>query len=183
MRKRKNPFLLILALILAVINFPSFAKVFYSKEEALKLAFADNAQVEMLSLFPSDEQSQQIEQLAKVKLDSKLISVFVGRKQDSILGYAIIDSHTVRSQTETLLLVLDVQGRLKNVTTLAFNEPPEYQPPERWYTQLLNRTLEQLSFDQDVQGIAGATLSTRAALNSARKVEAIFQILLKPINN
>jgi len=40
-----------------------------------------------------------------------------------------------------------------------------------------------LSFDQDVQGIAGATLSTRAALSSARKVEAIFQILLKPSQN
>ena len=172
-----------LALTLVLVSFPSLAKVFYSKEEALKLAFGDNAQIEMLSLFPSDEQTQQIEQLAKVKLESKLISVFVGRKQDSLLGYAIIDSHTVRSQTETLLLVLDSQGRLKNVTTLAFNEPPEYQPPERWYTQLLNRALEQLSFDQDVQGIAGATLSTRAALSSARKVEAIFQILLKPSQN
>lgn len=172
-----------LAFVLALTNFPSLAKVFYSKDEALKLAFGDNAHVEMLSLFPSDEQVQQIEQLAKVKLDSKLISVFVGKKQDSIIGYAIIDSHTVRSQTETLLLVLDLQGRLQNVTTLAFNEPPEYQPPERWYTQLINRALEQLSFDQDVQAIAGATLSTRAALNSARKVEAIFHVLLKPINN
>lgn len=183
MRKGKKPLLLMLALILGLANFPSLAKVFYGKDEALKLAFGENASVEMLSLFPSDEQSQQIEQLAKVKLDSKLISVYVGRKQDSIIAYALIDSHSVRSQTETLLLVLDTQGRLKNVTTLAFNEPPEYQPPERWYTQLLNRTLEQLSFDQDVQAIAGATLSTRAALNSARKVEAIFQILLKPINN
>lgn len=183
MYKGKKPLLLMLALVLVLVNFPSLAKVFFSKEEALKLAFGENANVEMLSLFPSDEQTQQIEQLAKMKLDSKLISVFVGRRQDSIIGYAIIDSHTVRSQTETLLLVLDTQGRLKNVTTLAFNEPPEYQPPERWYSQLLNRTLEQLSFDQDVQGIAGATLSTRAALSSARKVEAIFQILLKPTNN
>ena len=95
MRKGKKPLLLMLALILGLANFPSLAKVFYGKDEALKLAFGENASVEMLSLFPSDEQSQQIEQLAKVKLDSKLISVYVGRKQDSIIAYALIDSHSV----------------------------------------------------------------------------------------
>lgn len=164
---------------LSVFSVATQAKVFFSKEEALQLAFGDNATVESLALFPDEEQIRQIEQLAKSKLDSKLINVYVGKKGDTLLGYALIESHTVRSQTETLLLVLDTQGQIKNVKTLAFNEPPEYQPPERWYNQLINRTLDQLGFDQDVQAIAGATLSTRAALNSARKTAAIFQILLK----
>jgi hypothetical protein len=67
--------------------------------------------------------------------------------------------------------------------TLAFHEPPEYQPPERWFSQLLNHTLDELSFDKDIQGVAGATLSTRASLNSARKVLAIYQVLLKQPKN
>lgn len=162
---------------------PCDAKVYYSKDEAMQLAFGDGVTVEVMSLFPTDEQVKQIEQLAKVKLDSNLISLYVGKKQDAVVGYAAIESHTVRTQPETLLLVLDLEGRLRNVYTLAFHEPPEYQPPERWYSQLTNRNIEQLSFDQDIQGVAGATLSSRAALNSARKVQAIFQVMLKPAKN
>jgi hypothetical protein len=128
-------------------------------------------------LFPTVEEVTQIEQLAKVKLESKMFSFYVGKQQGSVLGYAAIESHTVRTQPETLLILLDANGNLRNVFTLAFHEPPDYQPPERWFAQLIGHSLDQLSFDRDVQAVAGATLSTRAALNSARKVLAIFQVM------
>ncbi len=168
-----------LVAILGVFSMPCFATVFYSKDEAMKLAFGEDANVEVLSLFPSAEEVSQIEQLAKVKLDSNLISVFVGKKQGVAVGYAMIDSHTVRTQPETLLLVLNLEGKLRNVYTLAFHEPPEYQPPERWMALLANHSIEELSLNKDIQGVAGATLSTRAAINSARKVLAIYQVLIQ----
>lgn len=155
------------------------ATVYYSKEEAMELAFGKEANVEVLSLFPTQEQVAEIERLARVKLDSNLISMFVGKVQGQVTGYAMIESHTVRTQPETLLLVLNSSGNLRSVHTLAFHEPPEYQVPDRWLAQLLNRTLDKLSFDQDVQAVAGATLSSRAAMNSARKVLAIFHVMLQ----
>ena len=170
---------LLVAVLFGFVLTPCFGVVFYSKEEALKLAFGDDATVEMKSLFPTDEEITRIEQLAKVKLDSKLFSFYVGKKQDTVIGYAAIESHNVRSKPETLLVVLDPEGNLRQVVTLAFHEPPEYQPPERWYAQLLNRKLDELSMGKDIQGVAGATLSSRAAINSVRKVLAIFQVMLK----
>lgn len=162
---------------------PCQATVFYSKDEALKLAFGDSASVDVVSFFPNDVQLAQIEQQAKTKLDSKLFSFYVGKQQGNVIGYAAIDSHTVRSQSETLLIVLDAAGNLRNVYTLAFHEPPEYQAPARWFTQLLNHAVEQLSFDRDIQAVAGATLSTRAALSSTRKVLSIFQMMIKPVTS
>ena len=156
------------------------ATVFYSKEEAMKLAFGEEATVEMQSLFPNAEQVAQIEQIAKVKLESKLFSFYVGKKQGEIIGYAAIEAHNVRTKPETLLIVLDAQGVLRQVVTLAFHEPPEYQPPQRWFDLLTNHNLDELSFGKDIQGVAGATLSTRAGLNSARKVLAVYQVMLKP---
>lgn len=171
--------LLIWVLLSNLLLSPCNATVYYSKDEAMKLAFGDNASVEMLSLFPNPEEVAQIEQLAKVKLESNLFSFYVGKNQDQIIGYAAIESHNVRTKPETLLVVLDANGQLRHVFTLAFHEPPEYQPPERWYDQLGNHTLEQLSFSHDIQGISGATLSTRAALNAARKVLAVYQVIIK----
>ena len=116
----------------------------------------------------------QIEQLAKVKLESNLFSFYVGKRQG-----AVVESHNVRTKPETLLVVLSPDGKLRNVYTLAFHEPPEYQPPERWMALLANHSIEELSLNKVIQGVAGATLSTRAAINSARKVLAIYQILLQ----
>ncbi|TPQ26865.1 FMN-binding protein [Methylomonas koyamae] len=175
--------LLHLVAILGVMSAPVLATVFYSKDEAMKLAFGDDATVDTMSLFPSAEEVAKIEQLAKLKLDSNLISVYVGKKNDAIVGYAMIDSHTVRTQAETLLLVLTADGKLRNVYTLAFHEPPEYQPPERWMALLSNRGIDQLTLDKDIQGVAGATLSARAAVDSARKILAIYQVLLQSKSN
>ncbi len=155
---------------------PVHAKIYYSKHEAMDLAFGAEATVAMLSLFPTDEEIQRIQQLARVKLDSSLFTFYVGKKAGEILGYAAIESHNVRTKPETLLIVLDPQGQLVQIHTLAFHEPPEYQPSDRWYAQLFNLPLEDLSFSTKVQGISGATLSSRAALDSVRKVLAVYQV-------
>jgi FMN-binding domain len=170
---------LIIMLLLLAVAMPSFAKIFYSKNEAIVLAFGEGAQVETLSLFPDDPQMSTIQKEAKVKLDSGLFTFYVGKEKDKILGYAAIETSTVRTKPETLMIVLSSEGELRNVYTLAFHEPPEYQPPERWFEQLKKRPLVDMDFNKGIQGISGATLSTRAAVNSVRKVMAVYQTMLK----
>ena len=175
--RQKRGFMLVLLLMITVNT--GFAKIFYSKNEALELAFGKGTQVELLSLFPNEQQVAKIQQLAKVKLDSGLFTFYVGKDQGKLLGYAAIETETVRTKPETLMIVLTPDGELRNVTTLAFHEPPEYQPPERWFEQLYKRPLAEMDFNKGVDGISGATLSTRAAVSSVRKVMAIYQVMVK----
>ena len=170
--------LMLLVWLLTEIN-PSFAKIFYSKNEALELAFGKGIPVEQLSLFPDEQQVAKIQQDAKVKLDSGLFTFYVGKDQDKILGYAAIETSTVRTKPETLMIVLTPDGALRKVYTLAFHEPPEYQPPDRWFEQLYKRPLAEMDFNKGVDGISGATLSTRSALNSIRKVMSIYEVMVK----
>jgi hypothetical protein len=158
---------------------PCFAEVFYSKNEAMELAFGKGASVEPLSLFPDEQQIAQIQQLAKVKLESGLFTFYVNKNQDKILAYAAIETSTVRTKPETLMIVLTPEGELSKVYTLAFHEPPEYMPPERWFEQLYKRPLADMDFGKGVDGMAGATLSTHAGLDSVRKVMAIYQVMVK----
>lgn len=175
---RQGGFFILFILLLSAAT-PSFATIFYSKNEALELAFGKGTQVEQLSLFPDEQQVAKIEELAKVKLDTGLFTFYVGKDQGKILGYAAIETGTVRTKPETLMIVLTVTGELRNVTTLAFHEPPEYQPPERWFEQLYKRPLADMDFNKGVDGISGATLSTRAAVSGVRKVMAIYQVMVK----
>jgi transcriptional regulator of nitric oxide reductase len=171
-------------LVLLSIMPPSFATIFYSKNEAMELAFGKAAQIETLSLFPDDSEIAKIQEIAKTKLDSGLFSFYVGKSGEKILGYAAIETNTVRTKPETLMIVLTPEGELRNVYTLAFHEPPEYQPPERWYEQLYKRPLSEMDFNKGVDGISGATLSTRSALTAIRKVMAMYQIMVKAkVNN
>lgn len=165
--------------ILLALTIPGIAQIFYSKNEAMELAFGKNSTVELLSLFPDEQQTTKIEQLAKTKLDTGLLTLYAGKQNDKILGYAAIETITVRTKPETLMIVLTPTGELRNVYTLAFHEPPEYQPPERWFEQLYKRALADMEFNKGVDGIAGATLSTRADLNSVRKIMAVYQIMVQ----
>jgi hypothetical protein len=169
--------------MLLCIATPSFAKIFYSKNEAMELAFGKTATVEVLSLFPDEQQQAKIQDLAKTKLESGMFSFYVGKEQGKVLGYAAIESITVRTKPETLMIVLTPEGELRNITTLAFHEPPEYQPPERWFEQLYKRAIADMDFNKGVDGIAGATLSTRAAITSVRKVMGIYQVMIKEGKN
>jgi hypothetical protein len=77
---RQGGFFILFLLLLTAVT-PSFATIFYSKNEALELAFGKSAQVEQLSLFPDEQQIAKIEELAKVKLDSGLFTFYVGKDQ------------------------------------------------------------------------------------------------------
>jgi hypothetical protein len=174
----KSPKILFATLSLLVFWQTVPATVYYSKEEAFELAFGQGAAVESLPVFLTDEQAAAVEKAAQAKLDSKLFTFHVGKRGNQVLGYAAIESHTVRTQPETVLIVLSPQGELSRVEMLAFHEPPEYQPPAKWFEKLYRRPLEDLRLNQGVDAITGATLSSRAAVDGVRKVLAIYRLAL-----
>ncbi|BCX87919.1 hypothetical protein MIN45_P0286 [Methylomarinovum tepidoasis] len=167
-----------LGLVLAVFSAASPARVYYSKQEAMALAFGKEVAVEMKTLFLTEAQRRAIERLARVKLESSLYTLYVGKRDGRIVGYAAIETHTVRTKPETLLIVLDANGELKQVEVLAFHEPPEYQPPQRWFARLRDVPLDDLRLGAGIDGISGATLSSRAALDSVRKVLALYRVAI-----
>ncbi len=183
MTKARSAVCFFAALLMLLTAGDGFGKIFYSKKEAMDMAFGEQARVEILSLFLTDGQIEEIQRQAKVKIDSALFSFYVGKQGEKLLGYAAIETHTVRTRPETLLIVLSPAGELRRIEVLAFHEPPEYQPPARWFEQLYRRPLAALDFNAEVQGITGATLSSRSALDSARKVLAVFQVAVRKGQN
>jgi len=155
------------------------AKVFYSKTEALALAFPEADRVDDKSLLLGDEQAHRVEELAKSRLESRLVRIYTGYRGSEVLGYAFIDVHTVRTLPEAFLVVLTPSGAVRNLRLLAFHEPLEYMPSARWYQQFEAKTLAQpLRLGGDVHGIVGATLSSRAATEGVRRALALYQVVV-----
>lgn len=166
-----------LALALAA---PAGAKVYLSQAEALAQAFPDAEKIEPETFVLDEAQARRIEELSRSKLESKLVRVWRGTRGGELLGFALIDVHNVRTLPEAFLVVLTPEGTLRTLRLLAFHEPPEYEPPERWYAQFLGKSLEQpLRVGGDVHGIVGATLSAQATTQGVRRALAIYQVLLR----
>ena len=151
------------------------AEVFHSRESALRLAFPDADVVDKRELFLSSDDVAAAERIARVKLQSRLVTVYVGRRGERVLGYAFIETHKVRSLPETILVVIDPDGRTHALHMLAFHEPPEYAPSDRWLKQFQGRPLDDdLSLRGDIDAITGATLTANAITASVRRLLAVF---------
>jgi Na+-translocating ferredoxin:NAD+ oxidoreductase RnfG subunit len=159
---------------------PAGAEVFLSRQEALAQAFPRADRVETRSVVLDDAAAHAVEQRAHAELPSRIVNLYVGIQDGAPIGYALIDVHTVRTLPEAFLIVLSPQGEVRSLRVLAFYEPPEYRPPERWLTQFDRRHLdEELRVGGTIHGIAGATLSARAVTGSVRRALALFDVLVR----
>jgi len=89
-----------------------------------------------------------------------------------------VDTHTVRTKRDSLLISLDAQGRVLRIDVTAFLEPLEFMAPEPWLDQYRGHALEDdLGIDRAIRPIAGATLTARATNGAVRRVLAIDEVL------
>jgi Na+-translocating ferredoxin:NAD+ oxidoreductase RnfG subunit len=155
-------------------------RVHMTKDEALtEVAFPEADRVERRTLFLEPEQREALSQAARSRFDSGLFTVYVGYNDDKVDGYAIIDTDIVRTKLATYIVVLTPEGILRDLRVLAWQEPPEYQPPQRWFDQFDGRTREdRLQIGQDIDAISGATISARMFAEHVRRALAIHDVLL-----
>jgi hypothetical protein len=149
-----------------------------TKEDALELHFP-NAAVERKTVFLTEQQVQAIQQRAKAKVHSKIITYYVARRSGDIQGYAFFDTHIVRTMPETFVVVVGPDSTVKALQILAFHEPEDYLPPQRWLTQFIRKVLDgDLWLKRGIQHISGATLSAQAITNEVRRLLAAFEIAI-----
>lgn len=177
--RRSGGVLLVLALFW-LPALPVDAKVFHTRQDAIALAFPGADRVEKKTTILSPEQAAEIEDRSRTKLDSKLVTIFTAWRSDELLGYVNIDVHTVRTHASALMVVLNPSGEVRSVRLLAFHEPLDYMPSEKWYAQFAGKTREdRLRVGGDVHGVVNATLSTRAASDGIRRVLAYHAVLIE----
>ncbi len=153
--------------------------VYYGKQDALEAAFPDADEIEAKRFFLTEEQREQIQNLAGAPLEDRLLTLHVGKKADKILGYAFLETHEVRTMPETLLIVVSPDGGIAKILLAAFYEPPEYEAPKRWLEQFDRAKLTPgLRVNRDIKGIAGSTLTAHAVTSGIRRVLAMYQILI-----
>jgi hypothetical protein len=167
-------------LLVLLAYYPAFCKVFMTREEALKHVFPDADNILKRNIFLNKEQVEEIGSRAKTQLHTKLYVFYEGKRRGETLGYAVIDTHHLRTKTETVIVVINPDGTLKLTEILAFFEPSEYMPSKSWLHLYQNRPLEDsLRLGKGIPNITGATITSNALMKSIRSILAVYQVAVK----
>ncbi len=154
--------------------------MFHARDEALRLAFPDAERIEPRDFFLTSAQREAIEKHARAALESDLLTIYVGHRDGAVAGYAILDTHVVRTLPETFMIVLTPDGHVSATYVLAFYEPTDYMPGDRWLEQFVGKGGEdELRLGRGIDGITGSTLSARAVADAVRRALAMHAVLLE----
>lgn len=167
----------LVAAVLVLATASSVASQGISREEALAASYP-GATIRAEQVFLTPAQQQQVAQRAGTDAPSGLIARYIAMRDGKVIGRAYVDTHTVRTKRESLLISLDQQGKIARLDVTAFLEPAEYRAPELWLRQYRDRTLDDdLRINRAIRPIAGATLTARATNSAVRRVLAIDAVL------
>ena len=149
---------------------------------ALKAAFPEAERFDSRDLILTPELVERIERLSRAHVRERLVTFYIAWKGGAPAGYAVIHSHVVRTKRETLVLAFEPDGRIRRITVVAFLEPEEYKPSERWLAQFAGKgPADRLSVGNDLAPITGATLTARGIAEESRwLLQALKLALLEP---
>ena len=132
------------------------------------------------SISLTDKQISVIKSGAMVFRVNRNYHYYIISNHQVIQAVAIIDTHTLRSRRQSLLVTIDSQGRILNLDILDFHEPARFKAPKRWLDLFTNQTVSNfLVPGKDLPAISGATITSQKTSNAIRKSLHLFKILKK----
>jgi len=156
------------------------AKLLISPFDAMMLNFGEDVSIHKKSILLSSKEAEAISKLSNIKLKTKLYKTFTASKEGKILGYGILALYKVRSKNTAVLSIISLDGSLKALEIVAFNEPIEYLPSKRWIEVIHDKHLSpSLAVGKDIPSISGATMSARAVVKASRIALAIYEVKFK----
>jgi hypothetical protein len=165
-------------LLVAVGGRAAEARVYLTVPQALDAAFPPPAQVERRTLYLDEAQAGRAAEAAGVPIEARVLPYYIGSRDGRVIGYAYFDTHLVRTLPETILILVAPDGKLSRIDIVSFDEPEDYLPSGRWLQQFPGRRLEDLGARQGLRALTGATLSSRAVTQAARRVLALHRLFV-----
>ena len=182
-----------LPLAAVLILFPALAsgqrdgtQVYLTVEQAPKTIFPEADRFERKEIPVTPALTERLKKLAAPAQptiwEPSYIS-FIARKQEQIIGYAVICEEIGRHRPITFIVGVTPEGKVKDVAILAYRESQGDEVRHKSFlAQFTGKSLANpIMQHQDIRNVSGATLSVRALARGVRKALAVIEAAyLKP---
>ena len=173
-----RPLLATVLLALLAAAAPGAQEGVITRSEALAAVYP-GAEVTRDRVILTREQMAAVASIARVGMQGRIFPRYIARNEDgAVVGRAYIDTHTPKTERQSLLISLDTAGRIKRVDVTVFFEPAQYMAPQDWLRQFDGEVLHDgLAIRRGIRRIAGSSFTGRAISNAVRRVLALDQVL------
>jgi len=166
----------VLAVLAGLPGTPGFP----SREEALDSIYPKGT-VKVQSHWLSKEEIRKASKLAGEPVGGVVREYRTTDGKGKLVGTAYVDVHKVRTKRQALLIAVSPAGILDGITVLGFAEPRDYLPRAKWFARFQGHRLnDQLRLRKGIDGVSGATLTSRATVSAARRALAVQAVLAAP---
>jgi len=151
-------------------------QVYLTKKQAFEIAFSSADKVDREKKWLTEEQKKSIGELCLQKIETNRMTFHVGKKGGVPIGYALIDHEIGKSFPITFMVVLNVDGTVRDVEIMVYREPRgwEVRYPS-FMDQFTGKTAD--TDYRTINSITGATLSVRALVKGVARATAAYKVL------
>jgi len=161
----------------------TYAEVFLTEEDALKLMFPKSERIRKEVLKLSPEKKLQIEERIGWKFPEESFEVYVGETGTKIDGYALVQNTIGKHKPMTYMVGIDNTGHVLNVELLVFREARGSEVrTKRFNVQYEGKTAsDPVRLNKDIINISGATMSVRSMTAGIKRgLVLVDEFYLKP---
>lgn len=156
-------------LTLSVFISNLIADVICEPDKAIQEAFPDS-DVQRKSVYLTAKAKQELEKKYQIVIPTRMNSFYIAKKKGKVIGFGIFDTHVVRSKEETIFVVFDAKGFVKNVRMISFFEPDDYLAQERWLRLFLGKSInDTITAGENIPVITGASLTTNKITDAIKR--------------
>ncbi len=170
-------------IICNLISIPSIAEekkfdlqVYLTKKQALEIAFPGAEKIDKEIKWLTEEQKDRIKKFTYQTTRENRFTYYIGKKNGKPMGYMVIDHIIGKSFPITFMVVLNVDGTVRDVEIMVYREPRGWEVK---YPSFMSQFFG-MSSDSDfrsINTITGATLSVRAITTGVQKAVAAYRVL------
>ena len=170
----------LLLLPLVVRGQGSGATVYLTVEQAPKAVFPEADRFERRDIPVTPALSGKLRQWvapAKPTIWEPFYMTFVARKEDQIIGYAVICEEIGKHRPITFIVGVTPDGKVKDAAIMMYREPQGDEVRHRGFlAQFAGKALDNpIMQHRDIRNVSGATLSVRALARGVRKGLAVIR--------
>ena len=151
-------------------------QVYLTKKRAFEIAFPGADKVDREKKWLTKEQKKAIGDLCLQNIKTNRVTFYVGKRDGVPMGYAIIDHEIGKSFPITFMVVLNVDGSVRDVEIMVYREPRGW---EVRYPSFMDQFTGK-NADTDyriIHSITGATLSVLAMVKGVSRATAAYKVL------
>jgi len=156
-------------------------RVYLTEEQAVRLTFPKSEKVVKETQVLSDDQLQKVEKGLRFRLGSRSVTVYRGESSGETDGYAMVANEIGKDQFITFIVGIRPDFKVQRVALMVFRESRGWEVEDPRFTDQFHGKSgkDRLLISSDIEGVTGATLSSRAFCRGTKKALLICEAIYR----